>query len=109
MVTDGVLEAVEEDALLKFISELDAEDAQDCAEAVVGWAQGLDGRQPKGGGRARGKPAPRQSADLPKSGSAAVAASRIAGLVRADPEPTTPRDDMTVVVIKVEHEDGVKV
>lgn len=108
MITDGVLEAVEEDALLKFISSLDAEDAQECAEAVACWAQGLADQQHKGG-RARGKPAAKPPASGAKGGSAAVAVSRMAGLTRADPEPVPPRDDMTVVVIKIEHEDGVKV
>jgi hypothetical protein len=117
MVTDGVLEAVEDDALLKFISSLDAEDAQEAAEAVALWAQGLADQQHEGA-RARPKPAvkpPAASArgSSARGGSAAIAVSRMAGLTRADPEPEAVpvplRDDMTVVVIKIEHEDGVKV
>lgn len=98
MITDGVLEAVEEAALMRFICALEADDARDCAEAVASWAQGALGAGRRGAGRGREARA--------RSGSAAVAAARIAELTRVESQPAPLRDDLTVVAVRIQRADA---
>ena len=98
MLNDGVLEAEEEAALMRFICALEADDARDCAEAVASWAQGALGAGRRGAGRGREARA--------RSGAAAVAAARIAELTRVESQPAPLRDDLTVVAVRIQRADA---